>query len=145
MSYDNAEWHYGGDYPDDLPPENGGTHIGIFLAWCIANGLLGEMHGKDSAEAVAAVKGRTKTGREFLFEVCDESFTDQDLSDTGNAFAKWYYDGGDDGDGLYMEDYQATLCRGLASMYHVPDTCASYDTMAPVIARRFAAWKTRTP
>jgi hypothetical protein len=34
-SSDRADWHYGGDYPPDLPSENGGTHIGIYLAWII--------------------------------------------------------------------------------------------------------------
>jgi hypothetical protein len=29
MSYDRADWHYGGNYPKGLPPENGGTHIGM--------------------------------------------------------------------------------------------------------------------
>ena len=27
--YDDASWHYGGDFPDDLPEENGATHIGM--------------------------------------------------------------------------------------------------------------------
>ena len=26
MSYDRIDWHSGGEYPDDLPPENGGIH-----------------------------------------------------------------------------------------------------------------------
>jgi hypothetical protein len=34
-SIDRADWHYGGDYPPDLPSENGGTHIDIYLAWII--------------------------------------------------------------------------------------------------------------
>ena len=44
MSYDRADWHYGGDYPKDMPPENGGTHIGIFLAWAIIHHLEGDLH-----------------------------------------------------------------------------------------------------
>jgi hypothetical protein len=35
--YDDASWHYGGDYPEDLPNENVATHIGMFLQWCIEN------------------------------------------------------------------------------------------------------------
>lgn len=30
---DRADWHYDGQYPKGLPPENGGTHIGMFLVW----------------------------------------------------------------------------------------------------------------
>ena len=35
MKYDDAGWHVGGDFPDDLPPEAGATHIGMFAAWCM--------------------------------------------------------------------------------------------------------------
>ena len=35
MAIDNAAWHYGGNFPEELPKENGGTHIGFFLAWII--------------------------------------------------------------------------------------------------------------
>ena len=41
------------------------------------------------------------SGTAFLFKHCDGKFTDEDLNDQGNAFAKEYY--GDDGD--YMQDY----------------------------------------
>jgi hypothetical protein len=45
MKYDDSSWHYGGDvFPEDLPPEAGGTHIGMFLAWAIMNYLESEMH-----------------------------------------------------------------------------------------------------
>jgi hypothetical protein len=38
---DRADWHYGGGdlYPKELPPENGGTHIGMYLAWIVQHGL----------------------------------------------------------------------------------------------------------
>ena len=36
-SIDRADWHYGGDYPKELPIENGGTHIGMFINWIIDN------------------------------------------------------------------------------------------------------------
>jgi len=38
--YDDASWHYGGNYPVGLPTKNGATHIGMFLAWCIENDLI---------------------------------------------------------------------------------------------------------
>src|SRR5262249_33118794 len=91
MSYDRAEWHYGGNYPKELPPENGGTHIGMFLAWAIVNGLEGDLHKQESAQALEAVRRREMTGRQFLFDQCDEKFTDEDLNDEGNAFAATYY------------------------------------------------------
>ena len=48
MTYDKADWHYGGDFPSDLKPEDGATHIGMFLAWIIENDLISEFHLKES-------------------------------------------------------------------------------------------------
>jgi len=31
--------------------------------------------------------------------------------------------------------------EALPSLYHVPDTWASYDRLAPVIAQRYGEWK----
>ena len=139
-SYDRADWHYGGNYPKGLPPENGGTHIGMFLAWAILHNFESEMHRKDSAESLRAVRERKMTGREFLFKECDEKFTSNDLNDEGNAFAKWYYDG-DGKVSPYINDYDALIAKGLPSLYHAEDTWATYDHLAPTIDRRFAEWK----
>jgi len=29
--YDDASWHYGGEYPENISEENASTHIGMFL------------------------------------------------------------------------------------------------------------------
>lgn len=143
MSIDRADWHYGGDYPEDLPPENGGTHIGLFLAWIIRNGLEGQELREDSADALGRVRARTMTGREFLFEECDEKFWNDDLNEEGLAFTLAYYSGpGGEGYGEYIEDYmQALETETLPSLYHVEDTWENYDKLAPLIDERFAAWK----
>src|SRR5208283_1490800 len=91
MAIDRADWHYGGDFPEDLPPEAGGTHIGMFLAWAIMNNLESVIQQEQAQEHLAAVRERRMTGCAFLFKVCDEKFCDADLSDEGNAFAQWYY------------------------------------------------------
>lgn len=137
MAYDKADWHYGGDFPEGLPDENGGTHIGMFLAWAIMNGLEGELHHEESPEALAAVRSRQMTGREFLFQECDEKFWDVDLNAEANEFAKHYYDGSSP----YFEDYETTLAEGLPTMYHVEDTWENYDKIAAVIDQRFNAWQ----
>ena len=143
MAYDRADWHYGGDYPEGLPPENGGTHIGMFLAWAIMNGLEGEFHRQESPASVAAVRARQMTGRQFLFKECDEKFWDEDLSDEGNAFAKYYYDGTEGNASRYFEDYEAALVGDLPTLYHVEDNWQNYDKIAAVISRRFEEWKRR--
>lgn len=138
MAYDRADWHYGGDYPDELPPENGGTHIGMFLAWIIMTGLEGDLHREGSQESLLAVRQRRMTGRDFLFRECDEKFWEEDLSDEGNAFAHWYYDN----EGPYLEDYERVLGAEVDSLYHVANTWENYDRIAAIIDQRFAEWRT---
>ncbi len=138
MSYDRADWHYGGKYPKGLPRENGGTHIGMFLAWAIVNGLEGDELQEDCSASLAAVRARQMTGRQFLFRECDEKFWDGDLNDEGNAFAKYYYTSPE---WLYMKDYERVMVVGLPSMYHVEDTWENYDKIAAVISHKFDEWK----
>ncbi len=142
MSYDKADWHSGGDFPAELPPDNGGTHIGMFLAWAIHNGLQGEMHDEDSQNELTAVLARKMTGREFLFQACDGKFWEEDLSDVGNEFASTYYSGeGGKGYGLYIDDYEKALVSELPSFYNVEDTWENYDRIAEVIDNRFKEWQ----
>ena len=140
MAYDRADWHYGGDFPEGLAPENGGTHIGMFLAWAIINGLEGDLHREESQDALQAVRERRMTGRDFLFQECDEKFWDEDLSDEGNAFASWYYQGEDDGS-PYLADYEQILGGEVATLYHVEDTWENFDKLAPTIDQRFQEWR----
>jgi hypothetical protein len=140
MAYDRADWHYGGDFPKGLPKESGGTHIGMFLAWIILRELEGELHREESALALRAVRERKMTGREFLFQQCDEKFTDEDLSDEGNLFTNWYYEG----DGTYLDDYSDLLADDVESLYHVADSWENFDKLVPIIDSRFEEWKKAT-
>ena len=141
MAYDRSDWHYGGDFPADLSPEAGGTHIGMFLAWAITRGLEGEFHRRESLSALEAVRNRQTTGREFLTNECDEKFWEEDLSDEGNAFAKSYYQ--KEGAGGYLADYAEILGNGLPSLYHVADSWSTFDRLVPVLDQRYADWKRR--
>jgi len=145
QSYDRADWHSGGKYPPDLPPENGGTHIGMFLAWAILHDLEGQQHQEDSQADLAAVRSRKMTGRDFLFRDCDGKFWEDDLSEEGNEFARWYFAPESGGYGSYIEDYESLLAAKLPTVYHVADTWENFDKLAPVIDRRFAEWKQKRP
>ena len=141
MAIDRADWHSGGKFPPELPPENGGTHIGMFLAWAILNNLQGEFHNVESPDALAAVRDRTMTGREFLFHSCDGRFWEEDLSFEGNAFAATYYSGpGGKGYGQYIDDYQDALTEELNDFYEVADTWDNYDVVAEAVDTRYAEW-----
>lgn len=134
MAYDKIDWHSGGDYPPDLPEENGGTHIGMFLAWAILNKLEGDLH--KSSGLISKVRDRSMTGRQFLESECDCKFTEEDLSEEGNEFASIYYE-----QNQYLDDYSDVLGGGLPSLYHVEDTWENYDKLSPVIDSRYSRWK----
>lgn len=145
MKYDDASWHYGGNFPTDLPPEAGMTHIAIFVVWAILNGVAGEIHNPGELEVDLKIKERSITPTEWFISACDEKFTDEDLSEEGNSFAQSYYA---DGTGLlaqsgsYLADYQQAF-PGLKQLYEVPPTWASYDRVAPLISKRFKEWRAR--
>lgn len=44
MKYDDASWRYGGEFPAELDETAGATHIAMFAAWCVLNGLSAELH-----------------------------------------------------------------------------------------------------
>ncbi len=138
MKYDDASWHTGGDFPADLPAEAGGTHIAMFVAWCMLHNLAGELHPGELPELLTNLVKRAITPGQWFTSACDEKFTNEDLTDEGNQFAAAYFASDV---GAYLADYESTVGRGLPSLYHVPDTWETYDAMSPVIARRFRDWK----
>lgn len=149
--YDDASWHYGGDFPDDLPEENGATHIGMILNWCIDNDLISEFQIEESGEDVQKVKNRELTGAEFLIDNCDEKFTDEDLNDLGNEFAEDYFKEETEFGkkyANYIDDYCATFDqdaekKGIEyeTLYHIENTFENYQILKPVIDNRFEEWK----
>lgn len=143
MTYDDASWHYAGDFPQGLPPEAGATHIGMFLAWMLLNGLGGAVHVQDSG-ALSSLAERTMTPGKWFLRHCDEKFTAEDLSDEGNRFAAAYYaydeDRYEEGQPTWLSDY-ARRFPDVADAYSVPDDWASYDRLAPILAQRFALWR----
>ena len=139
MKYDDASWHYGGDFPPELPPQAGATHIAMFVAWAALNGLAGDHHKHDASEDLALLRQRKITPTEWFIRVCDEKFTDEDLNAEGNTFARAYY--GDLTDlhtasGSYVADYEAIFATA-PTLYHVDDSWVSFDAIAPVISKRF--------
>lgn len=144
MKYDDASWHYGGTFPDDLPSEAGATHIGFFVAWCLLSGRAGDIHINDFPEGLAALRNREITPGAFVIQHCDEKFTDDDLDPTGNAFAVAYYERETGG---YLADYEAIFMgrrlfrRGHSSLYHVSDTWKNFDRLKAVLDSRFSAWQ----
>ena len=138
MKYDDASWHYGGDFPEDLPQEAGATHIGLFVSWCILNGLGGEIHFEEPAPLLPKLRERSITPGDYFIKACDQKFIDEDLTDEGNRFATAYYDLQN---GMYIKDYERVLGKRDTSLYYVQDSWENYDKLAPVIHERYVAWK----
>lgn len=90
--YDDASWHYEGNYPENLPTANAATHIGMFLAWCITNDLISTEQLDDYGSDTEEVKASRMTGAEYLISICDEKLYEEDLNELGNGFAKAYYE-----------------------------------------------------
>jgi hypothetical protein len=135
MKYEDVSWHNtAAEYPKGLPRQAAGTHTGMFLVWA----LLGDLGSTLHAGRLAQLRARDVTPGAFFFDECDGKLTDEDLSAEGNAFAKAYFD---PESGRYVRDYDALLCDGLQSAYHVRDTWENFDKLKPRIDRRLAEWR----
>jgi len=139
MKYDDASWHYGGDFPSHLPNEAGATHIGMFVAWCLLNNLGSEFHLEEFSDELNDLKNRKLTPGAWFINTCDEKFTDDDLSDEGNSFADFYYQ--NEKTKQYDNDYTDLLCQDLDFVYEVPDSWETYEKLAPKILTQFKSWK----
>lgn len=137
LKYDDASWHYGGDFPGDLPIEAAATHTGMFVAWALLSGLSGQLHAVDLPEDLVALRGRSISPGTFFLTRCDGKFVDDNLSERGNAFAAEYFSFEH---GRYLADYEGVFGEHLPSLYHVPDTWESFDRLKPLLDDRFSAW-----
>lgn len=126
MKYDDAGWHSGGDFPEGQPEEHGGTHIALFLKWCLVKGWGSSVLPGDEVEQV--VDGRMSAS-EFFFEHCDGKLVDAMLNADGNAFAERYY--GDDG--LYLDDYSLHFAE---LMYRAPESAHDFAKFSAVLDAR---------
>lgn len=132
MKYDDASWHYGGEFPDGSPNEYAATHIALFLKWCFSKGWAGELHSSAQPEAVEQVLSGTLTATDFFMKYCDEKLTNEDLNAEGNSFAEKYY--GEDG--LYLSDYAENFSE---HMYVVPEQGHDYAKFEAMLNRRLKA------
>ena len=134
--YDKAKYHYGGNYPKDLPKEQAFVHTGMFLGWLIDHVLCSEDFYRESHASVEAFKRREKTGTQIYVE-WDGALVEDMLSEDGNAFARHYFDFQT---GRYLKDYEVLVGAGLPSLYHVQDTWDNYQAIARRIDQRYAQW-----
>jgi hypothetical protein len=136
MKYDDASWHYGSDFPDDLLDEAGATHTGMFLAWALLSGLAGDIHINEIPEGLVSLQKRSTTPGQFFLSYCDGKFTDEDLNEEGNAFTVDYYQ-----EGAFFEDYEEAVAADLPAIYYVADTWENFDQLKPIFDQTLREWK----
>ncbi|MCO6175380.1 hypothetical protein NHF50_10025 [Flavobacterium sp. NRK F10] len=139
ITYDRIDWHTGSNYPKELPFQNGGTHIGMFLTWIINNNLISSMHLENSKKSIEKVKAREMTGTQFLIKECDGKLWSEDLNKEGNSFAHFYYANEKDY-GQYIDDY-ANVFNKYETLFHVEDNWGNYEKIEPVITKMYNEWK----
>lgn len=66
---DGVSWNLvSEEFPEETPPINVATHIGMFVAWAIHHDLWVQFPGIDGSCAMQQVRNREKTGRTFVPE-----------------------------------------------------------------------------
>jgi len=134
MKYDDASWHYGGDFPDGSPMEYGGTHIALFMKWCFIKGWAGkELLLKEKSD-VDNVISNEMLATEFLFKHCDGKLTAESLNSEGNEFARSYYIDND----LYLADYVNLFAEEI---YISSEREYDFDKLSKIIEERYITFK----
>lgn len=141
LKYDDGSWHYEGNFPKNLKRSAASTHIAMFAAWAVLNGLAGNDHESVEDPNLPLLKARQITPTQWFIASCDEKLIASDLSDDGNHFAVNYYTLDNAvRPGTYLFDYASTF-PSVPSLYDVPDSWETFDMLAPMISERFASWR----
>jgi hypothetical protein len=133
--YDNAKTHFLGNFPASLPIEQAYVHIGMYLGWIIENDLYSEYFEEEASNQIFRFK-RREISCTILSEIWDGYLGYQLFSKHGNMFTYYYYAGG-----LYHNDYQELLVKGLPSIYHVDDSWDNYEKIKQRMSMRLQDWK----
>lgn len=145
VKYDDYIWHCKGEYPIDLAPENGATHIGIYFTWCLDNNLLSSKIWEDHQKELEDIKKRKLTGSQFLLFHYRGILTSDLLNELGNAFTMQYYE--EDGEfstsiANYFSDYSQSYHLGAdQDLYYVLDTWENYFLIEDVLDHRFKQYQ----
>ncbi len=136
--YDNAKTHFLGNFPDSLPIEQAYVHIGMYLGWIIEHELYSDYFEEEATVQIFRFK-RREISCTILSEIWDGYLGFELFNKHGNMFTYYYY-----GSGLYRNDYDEILVKGLPSIYHVTDTWENYEKIKNRIDLRFQDWKKLT-
>jgi len=135
VKYDDASWHYEGDFPSTLSTKAGGTHIAMFLAWALLSEHGSELHYREYSEYFSDLKNRSVTPGQYLDQYCDGKLLSEDLNKKANTFTAAYYESGQ-----YYEDYERVLGKDLPTLYHADDSWQNFEKIGSMLDLRYAQW-----
>jgi hypothetical protein len=142
--FDDAHWHWNGDYPAELLSKDGEgdpapvCHISFYLAWAIERDLANPADHKPTSPEVVELLARRITPWEYVERRVVYRLEDEDFNELGLAFATAYYR--KKSPSPYFEDF----CRVFdeeETAYHVVDTWENYDRLRPELDAAFAQWR----
>ena len=136
IEYDRWLWHTEGAFPKDQPPEQGYVHIGVFVAWLIEHDMLDAdwSAGQGVGAGVTSIRERSESPCASR-DITEGRLTGEMLTAEGRGFTGAYYAP----EYGYPSDWRRAFGR-RADRYAVPDSWATYDSIAPRIDRRYREW-----
>lgn len=141
MKYDDAKYHYQGNYPPGLAKENAAIHMGMLMAWAIKRDLVSDFHKNEHPRQLEQVKDNPESGRDFVMNVCDGRITDEDFNEVGNTFLKGYYDQS------YLKDYFSVVDPEdtAETAYSIENSNSNYIEIGKLLDKKFDAWNGKKP
>ena len=134
---DRADWHSGADnFPDDVPEENGATHIGMYVRWAIGRGFF--VDDATPAEAIEAVRAGRMSGRDLVLGHLDGKLWPSMLTQECADFAEAHWND-------FIEDFAGLPSEVGDTAYHVEDTTENYDIVAAALDERWARYRGGSP
>jgi predicted DNA-binding WGR domain protein len=140
--FDNASWHYGGDFPSDLDNHQAYIHTGLYIGWLLREGLFTSVFQKDNKEGISRFLHKDITAPDFYEKYMDGKFMSYELSDQGIAFTIYYFDT-DFSRSMYINDLITILCKNISSVYYIKDNWQNFEIMADLINKRYQNWSNK--
>lgn len=112
------------------------THTGMYLMWLDARGLLDPPADESGLQLLELARQRTATPGAYFGKATGGWFGPEELTDEGLEFTRSYYT-----DKGYKADYRAHVLKPRSNFYSGADTWETYNLIAPVLDKRYAAWK----
>ncbi len=138
-TYDRAAFHHQAIADEALAEDQAYVHTGMFLGWLVDNGLCKPGFLAQAGAEFAQFQAR-KLSAPQLYKTWKGHLHEDMLSESGNAFARHYFDFDR---GQYLEDYQAVLAPEGATLLAVQDNWENFHRISARIRERFEAFKSR--